>query len=103
MKGASDAGASGSPCPSKHHKPVSACGGYVWNYYKNTGGALASTPVTIIAPVPLESNNADSSLGARRSWGFSSQIHAVIDLEPHEWRQLPEPGKKRRRKPEGGT
>ena len=25
----------------------------------------------------------------------------VIDLEPHEWRQLPEPGKKRRRKPKG--
>lgn len=25
----------------------------------------------------------------------------VIDLEPHEWRQLPEPGKKRRRRPKG--
>jgi UPF0716 protein FxsA len=32
-----------------------------------------------------------------------SQDPEVIDLEPHEWRQLPEPGKKRRRKPKGGT
>jgi UPF0716 protein FxsA len=31
------------------------------------------------------------------------QDPSVIDLEPHEWRQLPDPGKKRRRKPKGGT
>jgi UPF0716 protein FxsA len=27
----------------------------------------------------------------------------VIDLAPHEWRQLPDTGKKRRRKPKGGS
>jgi len=37
----------------------------------------------------------------RRSQG--RQDPSVIDLEPHEWRQLPDPGKKRRRKPKGGT
>jgi UPF0716 protein FxsA len=31
------------------------------------------------------------------------QDPSVIDLEPHEWRQLPDPGKKRRRKPKSGT
>lgn len=28
---------------------------------------------------------------------------SIIDLEPHEWQQLPEPGKKRRRKPKAKT
>jgi len=31
------------------------------------------------------------------------QDPSILDLEPHEWRQLPEPGKKRRRKPKSGT
>ena len=31
------------------------------------------------------------------------QDPSVIDLDPHEWRQLPEPGKKRRRKPKANT
>ena len=30
------------------------------------------------------------------------QDPSVIDLEPHEWRQLPDPGKKRRRKSKSG-
>ncbi len=31
------------------------------------------------------------------------QEPSVIDLEPHEWRQLPDPAKKRRRKPKSKT
>ena len=34
--------------------------------------------------------------------GPRRQDPSVIDLEPHEWRQLPDPGKKRRRKPKSG-
>jgi UPF0716 protein FxsA len=30
------------------------------------------------------------------------QDPSVIDLQPHEWRQLPDAGKKRRRKPKSG-
>ncbi len=69
------------PCPQKWRQPLERCGGYVWQVYWNQGaGSFAGSPETVVAPVPLDSNAADSSLGAKRG-GFSSTLHAVMDID----------------------
>jgi RHS repeat-associated protein len=84
MMGSAGPGAPGSSCPPKPRQPLQKCGGYVWVVYWNKGLGIDVTDLTrratIIAPVPLDSNAADSSLGAKRS-GFVSQFHAILDID----------------------
>ena len=84
MRGPANPGQGGSPCPPNPRQPLRKCGGYVWVIYWNNGSGIDITDLarrsSVISPVPLESNAADSSLGAKRS-GFASQFHAIIDLD----------------------
>ncbi len=60
--------------------PYERCQGlYPWFIYKNNGnGSFASTPLVKYQPVPLESDNGDSSIGGP---GIASTNHAVLDFD----------------------
>ncbi len=54
------------------------CGGYPWMIYENTGGGLAVHPMIRYQPIPLESDNGDSSFGG----GYMSGTNrAVQDID----------------------
>ncbi|MBP9208650.1 MAG: hypothetical protein KBG28_32080, partial [Kofleriaceae bacterium] len=76
-----ETGSPASSCGSFTHQPHHACGeDYLWMVYRNTGGALSTTPVPMYQPVPLESSDGDSSFGASGG-GFSSGYHIISDLD----------------------
>jgi hypothetical protein len=62
-------------------QPFEKCGKYVWWIWDNLGnGAFANQARTILSPVPLEADTGDSSLGSG-TWGWSSRLHAITDLD----------------------
>lgn len=70
-------------CPFRGH--LSRCTGsdteYLWLVYWNRGGGvLDDDPAPNFNPIPLESNAFDTGLGSR-AWGFTSSLHAVMDLD----------------------
>src|SRR5690606_13171382 len=69
-------------CSRNERLPFERCGGYVWNIYENLGGTLSSTPRTVISPIPLDSNGADTAPGAGGRLGsFGSSRHAIQDID----------------------
>jgi RHS repeat-associated protein len=68
------------PPPRVH---LNQCGDYLWLIYWNQGSGLldpVSSPTPRFSPIPLESNAQDTGMGSRRL-GFSSNLHAVIDVD----------------------
>jgi hypothetical protein len=72
----------GCPPPRGH---LARCEGadkeYLWLVYWNRGGGvLDDDPTPNFNPIPLESNAFDTGLGGRPG-GFSSSLHAVMDID----------------------
>lgn len=63
-----------------NRKPYERCQGlYPWFIYRNQGaGIFASTPTIKYQPVPLESDNGDSSLGGPT---IATTNHAIMDFD----------------------
>ncbi len=83
-------------CPTNQHSAHRDCGGlYPWMVYRNLGGVLQGLPTTAAAydkgrqgsphilhqPVPLESDDADSSSIGSGAGGFSSGWHFISDVD----------------------
>lgn len=71
-------------CDNFEHPPLKAYkprGDYVWDIHWNKGnGVFATAPDWRFSPVPLESENGDSSLGSARG-GYSTSLTTIIDID----------------------
>ncbi len=66
-------------CPLTNRRgPEIRSGAYVWRWYKNTAGTLATTHNLTLSPIPLVANGGDSTLGHGNL--SSGSAHGLYDI-----------------------